>query len=430
MEYLYADNFRGFTNTSLTIRDINFFVGENSTGKTSMLSLLKLLKSVDFLSSSAQDFNAEDVELGNYRDIVSANATDKSYFRVGLIEKGNNNKFSGFLMTFIERDGIPFLYKYTYRFEDKQTEFIFFENTIKYRQKKLPEVKNRIESISEIFKEWVEEHKRKVERYTGYRQSGRQQFGEIPLPLLTLILFEGPLRSAPPAPTPIVWFAPIRTRPRRTYDEYSLKFSAEGVHTPYLIKKILSFGTSKQVEMNKLRDSIESFGRESGLFKSIGVKEYDPKSKASPFELDIRLNSEEPLNIKNVGYGVSQTLPIIIELLSKPKNSCFALQQPEIHIHPKAQAALGDILYTLALTENKKFIIETHSDFVIDSFRYSYGKRDDEKKPTAQIVFFERKLQGNVLYPIEILHNGELPDKQPESYREFFIKEQMRILGF
>ncbi len=302
MEYLYADNFRGFTNALLTIRDINFFVGENSTGKTSILSLLKLLKSVDFLSLSNQDFNAGGVELGNYKDIVSANVTDKRYFRGGLIEKSNNNGFSGFLMTFIKRDGIPFLHKYTYRIEDKQTEFIFFENIIKYRPKKLPEVKNRIESISEIFKEWVEEHKKTMAPYKGYKQIDRQSFGDAPLPFLTFILSREPRQHIPPVPKSIVWFAPIRTTPQRTYDEYRLKFSAEGVHTPYLIKKILSYGTGKQAEVNKFRDSIEAFGRASGLFKSIEVRAYEPKSKASPFELDIRLNGEEPLNIKNVGY--------------------------------------------------------------------------------------------------------------------------------
>ena len=428
MEYLYADNFRGFTNALLTIRDINFFVGENSTGKTSMLSLLKLLKSVDFLSNQA--FNAEDVELGNYRDIVSVNAIDKSYFRVGLIDKGDDNRFNGFLMTFIGKEGIPFLHKYTYRFEDKQTEFIFFENIIKYRPKKLPEVKNRIESISEIFKEWVEEQKKTMAPYKRYKQIDRQAFGDAPLPFLTFILSGGPRRRGPPVPKPIIWFAPIRTRPRRTYDEYSLKFSAEGVHTPYLIKKILSFGTGKKAEMNKFRDSIEAFGRESGLFKSIEVKEYDSKSKASPFELDIRLNGEEALNIKNVGYGVSQILPIIIELLTKPKNSCFAVQQPEIHIHPKAQAMLGDILFTLALSENKKFIIETHSDFIIDRLRTVYRESKNDNKPSAQIVFFERDTKGNNMHCIEISEDGELPETVPKTFREFFIREQMRLLGY
>ena len=428
MEYLYADNFRGFTNALLTIKDINLFVGENSTGKTSMLSLLKLLKSVDFLSD--QDFNAEDVELGNYRDIVSVNATDKGYFRIGLIEQGTDTSFNGFLMTFIEEEGIPFLYKYTYRLECDQTELIFLKNIVKHRTKKLPEVKNKTTPIREIIREWVEEHKEKKAHYKGYRQFNRQDFFNAPLPFLTFILYPRTRRRVPPRPNPIIWFAPIRTRPRRTYDEYSLKFSAEGVHTPYLIKKILSFGTTKQAEMNKFRDSIEAFGRESGLFKSIEVKEYDPKSKTSPFELDIRLNDEEPLNIKNVGYGVSQTLPIIIELLTKPKNSCFAVQQPEIHIHPKAQATLGDILYALALTENKKFIIETHSDFIIDRLRTVYRESKNDNKPSAQIVFFERDTKGNKMHCIEISKDGGLPDTQPKAYRDFFFKEQIHLLGY
>ncbi len=428
MEYLYADNFRGFTNALLPIRDINFFVGENSTGKTSMLSLLKLLKSVDFLSD--QDFNAEGVELGNYRDIVNVNATDKSYFRVGLIDKGNDNRFSGFLMTFIEEEGIPFLHKYTYRFESEQTELIFFKKIAKYRLKKLPEAKNAIPPIREIFREWVEEHKEKKSRYTGYRQFNRQDFLTAPLPLLTFILYPGTRRRVPPVPKSIVWFGPIRTRPWRTYDEYRLKFSAEGVHTPYLIKKILSYGTGKQAEVNKLRDSIEAFGRESGLFKSIEVRAYDPKSKASPFELDIHLNGEEPLNIKNVGYGVSQTLPIIVEFLFQPKHTWFAIQQPEIHIHPKAQASLGDVLFNLALLENKKFLVETHSDFIIDRFRTNYRKTKVKPKPDAQIIFFERDVEGNKMHCIAISKDGELPDTQPKAYRDFFFKEQMHLLGY
>ena len=430
MEYLYADNFRGFTNALLAIKDINFFVGENSTGKTSMLSLLKLLKSVDFLSLSEQNFNTEDVELGNYKDIVSANTTDKSYFRVGLIDRSDDKRFNGFLMTFTEQDGIPFLHKYTYRFEGEQTEFILFENIVKYRVKKLPEAKKKITLVREIIRDWVEEHKEKRANYKGYNQFNRQDFVNAPLPFLTFVLSEKVRRRVPPRPEPIVWFAPIRTRPRRTYDEYNLKFSAEGEHTPYLIKKVFSIGTSKQVEMNRFRYSIEEFGQESGLFKSIEVKEYDQKSKTSPFELDIRLNGEEPLNIKNVGYGVSQVLPIIMELLTKPKGSCFAIQQPEIHIHPKAQASFGDVLFNLALLENKKFLIETHSDFIIDRFRTNYRNTETESKPDAQIVFFERDVEGNSLHCIEITKDGDLPDTQPKTYRDFFYKEQMNLLGY
>jgi len=428
MEYLYADNFRGFTNALLTIRDVNFFVGENSTGKTSMLSLLKLLKSVEFLSN--QDFNAEDVELGNYRDIVSVNATDKSYFRVGLIEQGTDTRFNGFLMTFIEEEGIPFLHKYTYRFEGKQTELLFFTNIVKYRSKKLPEAKDKITPIKEIFREWVEEHKEKRAPYKGYKQIDRQEFGDVPLPLLTFVLFRESRRRVPPAPKPIVWLAPIRTIPKRAHDKYSFKFSSEGMHIPYVIKKILSGKTKAEKEQAMLfKRFIEEFGKESGLFQSIDVKEYDRRTKVSPFELDIILNGHA-LSIDNVGYGVSQVLPVVVELFRRKHGTWFAIQQPEIHIHPTAQASLGNVLFNLALLEDKKFLIETHSDFIIDRFRTNYRKTKVKSKPDAQIVFFERGQGENKLHCIAISKDGELPDTQPKAYRDFFVKEQMHLLGY
>ncbi|GAG47253.1 unnamed protein product, partial [marine sediment metagenome] len=94
------------------------------------------------------------------------------------------------------------------------------------------------------------------------------------------------------------------------------------------------------------------------------------------------------------------------------------------------QAALGDILFTLALSENKKFIIETHSDFIIDRLRTVYRESKNDNKPSAQIVFFERDTKGNNMHCIEISKDGGLPDTQPEAYRDFFAKEQMRLLGF
>ena len=67
--YLYVDNYRGFTDTYIQIDDVNFFVGENSTGKTSILSLINLLSKFRFWTS--QEFNIDDVQLGTFKDIVS-----------------------------------------------------------------------------------------------------------------------------------------------------------------------------------------------------------------------------------------------------------------------------------------------------------------------------------------------------------------------
>jgi predicted ATPase len=155
------------------------------------------------------------------------------------------------------------------------------------------------------------------------------------------------------------------------------------------------------------------------------VKKYG-KDSASPFELDIILE-DKPLNISNVGYGVSQSLPILIELFARIKGSWFAIQQPEVHLHPRAQATLGDVFYFIAEKENKKLLIETHSDFIIDRFRANFKK--NSSTIDAQVLFFERVNGVNKVHSIRIHKNGMYDENQPESFRSFFIKEELDILG-
>ncbi len=442
VKYLFLDNFRGFTKTLLSIRDVNFFVGENSTGKTSILSLVKLLDTPHFWFN--QDFNTDEVKLGNFMDIVSIDSPDKSYFRIGLVDiapegrKKEPRTSQAFLMTFTEEEGQPILSQYTFVSGGEQIKVKLTAKTIKYKDEGQCEIHKDREFIKTMLLSWADSHQ-KIDR--GYatikvaaerreallfissaledilkKKSGGKASRRLPL------YIQRPFES-------VAWLAPIRTRPLRTYDSYRLDFSPEGYHTPYLIKKYLTRRTKEQrIRADRFVRFIEKFGKDSGLFKSIAIKDYAPRTTTSPFELDIIL-TKEALSIDNVGYGVSQSLPVIVELFARLRDTWFAIQQPEIHLHPRAQVALGDVIFELAITENKKFIIETHSDFTIDGFRLNYHKENVQDKPDAQIVFFERSPEGNIAHEVRILENGELSDTQPPAYREFFVKEQMRLLG-
>lgn len=438
MKYLFVDNFRGFAKTLLPVKDVNFLVGENSTGKTSLLALIKLLSSPRFWLRQA--FDTEEVELDQFEDIVSVSSPDRNYFRIGLIEpipreeKNKGPTCEGFLMTFTRKEGLPIISRYTYISEGKQIHARFAPKTIKFKKEDLPRVSDDIECIEKIFLSWVENHQEKYQGYTTLKKpipfSRRRALAFFPVFLEDIQKEKAEDRDSytfrlPEPFEDIVWLAPIRTRPKRTYDKYKVEFSPEGDHTPYLIRRLLARKKSAQ----KFLQFVQRFGKASGLLESISVKNYG-RSTTAPFELDVLLDRKALLHVGNVGYGVSQSLPLIVELFARPKKTCFALQQPEIHLHPRAQTALGDVFFELAVSESKKFIIETHSDFLIDSFRLNYRKKDVHDKPDAQIVFFMRSPKGNnVLHIINILENGELPDTQPKAYREFFIREQMRLLG-
>ena len=134
----------------------------------------------------------------------------------------------------------------------------------------------------------------------------------------------------------------------------------------------------------------------------------------------------KPLNISNVGYGVSQVLPVVVEMITRPKGHSFAVQQPEVHLHPRAQAALGDLLHFLVVEQDHRYIIETHSDYLIDRFRLRVKETGLPKG--AQVVFFSRSSLGNKASILKISERGQYPKDQPDEFRRFFINEEVSLL--
>ena len=90
-----------------------------------------------------------------------------------------------------------------------------------------------------------------------------------------------------------------------------------------------------------------------GIAKDIYSKKIDDTCK-----ILLEIANGLKVNIKHVGYGISQVLPIIVEGLVMSENGTLIIEQPEIHLHPKIQSQLFDFLYSLIL-QGKKVIVET-----------------------------------------------------------------------
>lgn len=187
----------------------------------------------------------------------------------------------------------------------------------------------------------------------------------------------------------------------------------------------------KELEVNKtgakVKSEINKFGKHSTLFDQIVIKPFSEEQN-SPYVINIAKKNTK-YSIDSVGYGVSQILPIVTELaIENDDQTIFFIQQPEVHLHPKAQAYFGEYLFSKSHDlPDGIFIIETHSDFVIDRFRLMQ-KRSSEKV-NAQILFFEKNKKGhNTVTSLSIDNNGRYPDEQPENFRGFFINEMMELL--
>jgi energy-coupling factor transporter ATP-binding protein EcfA2 len=242
------------------------------------------------------------------------------------------------------------------------------------------------------------------------------------------------LQEVGPAPELVVWFfrllesenvrslAPARTRPRRTYDELRDEFSPEGDHIPLLLARLWREPNGRR---RAVEDMLEQFGRESGLFRRIDVRRLGKKS-GDPFQ--VRVAVEGPsANIPDVGYGISQALPVIVESTILPEDSWLLMQQPEVHLHPKAQAALGTFFAGLVAKGRKGLVVETHSDFLVDRVRQEVANGTINAEDVV-IHYLERRRGRAQVHEITLDTQGNLVGV-PLGYRQFFIDEEMRLLS-
>jgi predicted ATPase len=88
----------------------------------------------------------------------------------------------------------------------------------------------------------------------------------------------------------------------------------------------------------------------------------------SLLQLRVSLIENQPHDITEVGFGVSQVLPVVVAGLTQSEESLLIVDLPEAHLHPKPQGYLADFFCYLALT-GKTTLIETHSEMFINQLR-------------------------------------------------------------
>ena len=170
---------------------------------------------------------------------------------------------------------------------------------------------------------------------------------------------------------------------------------------------------------------MEEFGKNAGPFDSIIPHPLISKSQYQ-FEIRLRTKQGNVSNLCDVGYGVSQILPLLVDLLLSTKGHGFLIQQPEVHLNPKAQAELGTLVSNLAKKE-QNFVIETHSDFILERIGLEI-KKGNLNKEEVVILFFEPNEPEVMVHPIYLGADGS-PTDAPPSYRKFFLEEFRRIWG-
>jgi predicted ATPase len=141
--------------------------------------------------------------------------------------------------------------------------------------------------------------------------------------------------------------------------------------------------------------------------------------------------SQLNINLRDVGSGVSQVLPVIVGSLQALEGRLIIVEQPELHLHPSAQAGLADVFINIIMRKSRplapSFLIETHSESLLLRLRVRLAQttayKDQQKLKLCQddfgAIFVERDgLKANV----EMIEFDELGAyiRQPKGFIEFF----------
>jgi predicted ATP-dependent endonuclease of OLD family len=444
---IYLNNFRGFTDKFIEIKKLNILVGENSTGKSSLLGIVSLLSSPEFLINS--QFKNDYVDLGPFDEIICKSSTNPKEIHIGLIKEGDltvydtNLPFDGIHMTFFSNKGYSELQHYIIIKKNSVLKIKFEEDNLKVYFKK---VLTGVEEYKKLFSSWKDssefdkdvtsigeiKHDKNINSFLKRYPLGilmilNQSKIEAPEELKKFIKHAAyPLFSQELLANTIC-LAPIRTTPKRIYEAEKIKFSSDGTHIPSVLREILD----EEKQSNKVVISeLEKFGKKTGLFDKISIGRFNKELPLSPFYINIEFYKKS-YKISNVGYGVSQILPILTEILLHDKKSTFLIQQPEIHLHPRSQAYFGTFIFEQFKKHEKSFFIETHSDFLINRIRLHIRKSKEKGIEKAfNLLFFENTKLGNNITSIPIDKNGDYGIDQPKKFREFFLKEEIDFLGF
>lgn len=169
----------------------------------------------------------------------------------------------------------------------------------------------------------------------------------------------------------IFYLGPLREYPQRDYLWARSRPTDVGQRGEKTIDAILA--ATEAGEMRNLRRKahrlpfqqiVAYWLREMGLIENFSVVEIAPGSNRWQARVQTRRGGSEVL-LTDVGFGVSQVLPVVTLLQYVPEGSTVILEQPEIHLHPLAQASLADVIIQAATHRKVQVILESHSEHLL-----------------------------------------------------------------
>lgn len=201
------------------------------------------------------------------------------------------------------------------------------------------------------------------------------------------------------------YLGPLREIPKRVYSIHGEAPKDVGKSGERAIDILWSSYKDKTKVLAKITNEVRRWLRKFDIAADIRLSRL---GKTHYYQVLIKDNmTGHEINFADTGFGVSQTLPIIIECFHASIDSIILIEQPEIHLHPKAQASLGDLFIQGIKQKYRSFIIETHSEHIISRICRRIAEGEEIKKEDVAIYYFEPTPKGTHIQEITIDDDGQ-----------------------
>lgn len=210
----------------------------------------------------------------------------------------------------------------------------------------------------------------------------------------------------------LLHLGPLRDDPRRQYSWSGSTPADVGKRGERTIEAILSATESGERRNLRYKSPTKSFQemiawwlRHLGLIDSFRVEEVGKDSGL--FRVHVRKGpgSAETL-ITDVGFGVSQILPVLTLLYFAERGSTILIEQPEIHLHPHVQAGLADLIIAAVNNRGLQVVVESHSEHFLNRLLRRVAEKDTEFGPISQadikLYFCEFSEAHSELEPLRV----------------------------
>ena len=205
----------------------------------------------------------------------------------------------------------------------------------------------------------------------------------------------------------ISYVGPLRDRPRRRYQWQGSSPTFVGPRGENTVAAILAARRlNRTIKALGFEENLGYWLKHMGLIEQFAVVEIG--SGTNLYELRVSVaGSSTSVSMTDVGFGISQVLPVLVQVFYSTPGTPVILEQPEIHLHPAAQSGLGDVLLGAVKDNGTQLIVETHSEHLLHRIQRRIAE-EGISKDDVELYFIDVEDGRSEIHELKVDEYGNI----------------------